>query len=516
MRAMLFFFACAGLLLACSGDPGDAGRANTAHPWIVVGVDGGEWSVIRELWDEGRLPNLRRVAERGTTAVLRTDFDASPVIWTTVATGMRPAEHGITGFVVATEGGDVPVSSAVRRVPALWNMLSRAHRRVAVLGWWASWPAEDVAGVVVSDRAWLGVERAVSPESFAERFAIAQEDAKAEENAFGGGNEQTRERDHGVAHLARQLATEGYDLLLVYFRGVDIASHNSWRCFRPGDFDEDGPPASEGCRDRIPREYEAVDAALGRILAAAPDDANVLVISDHGFGPAKHEIVKVLLDLDEVLERLGLLSRRADGTVDRERSAVYTYASPVYRALKQVRFGGAASAGTRAELEAALARVAFQGEDGLVPAFHVRNVRGREDGDAVVRVHVRSATETLLLDGDPRPLAGLVGPVRRISGTHGARTHGILLAAGGDVEPGADVDGITIYDIAPTLLYGLGLPVAENFAGSPRLELFTERYRRRHPVRTIAAWALPRDGDVVTSEADEEIVRELGALGYLD
>jgi hypothetical protein len=90
------------------------------------------------------------------------------------------------------------------------------------------------------------------------------------------------------------------------------------------------------------------------------------------------------------------------------------------------------------------------------------------------------------------------------------------LAAGGDVEPGADVDGITIYDIAPTLLYGLGLPVAENFAGSPRLELFTERYRRRHPVRTIAAWALPRDGDVATSEVDEEIVRELGALGYLD
>jgi hypothetical protein len=59
----------------------------------------------------------------------------------------------------------------VRRVPALWNMASTAGLRVAAVSYWASWPAEEVAGVVVSDRALLGVPRGVSPLAFAGRFA---------------------------------------------------------------------------------------------------------------------------------------------------------------------------------------------------------------------------------------------------------------------------------------------------------------------------------------------------------
>lgn len=47
----------------------------------------------------------------------------------------------------------VPISPAVRRVPALWTMLTQAHRRVVVLGWWGSWLAEAVNGMVASDRA---------------------------------------------------------------------------------------------------------------------------------------------------------------------------------------------------------------------------------------------------------------------------------------------------------------------------------------------------------------------------
>ena len=127
-------------------------RTRAAAPWprrpplIVIGVDGGEWKVIRRLWAEGKLPHFKAIADRGITATLHTAYNSSPVIWTTIATGVIPEVHGITDFVVPTPRGDVPVSSAVRKVPALWNMLSRAGRRVAVLGWWASWPAEPVNG----------------------------------------------------------------------------------------------------------------------------------------------------------------------------------------------------------------------------------------------------------------------------------------------------------------------------------------------------------------------------------
>jgi hypothetical protein len=39
----------------------------------------------------------------------------------------------------------------MRKVKALWNILSEKDRRVGVVGWWATWPAESVKGVIVSD-----------------------------------------------------------------------------------------------------------------------------------------------------------------------------------------------------------------------------------------------------------------------------------------------------------------------------------------------------------------------------
>ena len=500
----------------------------TPRPLVVFGIDGGEWQVIRQLWDEGRLPHLAALAEDGVSARLHTRYSASPVIWTTIATGKRPGEHGITDFVVPTASGDVPVSSTVRRVPAIWNMASRVGRKVAVLGWWASWPAEDIHGVVLSDRLNLDLDHRFSPVGFAPRLDELLAQAEAEPNAFGG-NDASRWRDHRMAIAGRQLVGEGYDLLLIYFRGVDIASHNHWQHYRPDDFPQQppDPAAIAASAQLIPREYEAVDAAIGRVLAAAPEPVNVVVLSDHGFQAAQREIVKVGLDFDDLLLRLGYLRRQDDGGVDFAASRLYSFASPRYRASKWLRFptAGREPEGAvplaehhaiRAALAADLARITYAGG---APAFALRDATPKEErqgADCVVEVRVEGAGMELLLDGDPAPLAGLVHEVSRVSGTHGENTHGILLAAGPDIEPTAELDGIRIHDIAPTLLYGMGLPVAEDFAGRAWVELFDASFRRRFPLHTVPTWGVGADGSVTTSAEDEALVRELRALGYLD
>ena len=137
------------LSLACGREEPREGP----RPVVFVGVDGAAWVAIEDLWSQGRMPNLRALADRGVSSKLKPNADDSPVIWTSMVTGVRPGRHGIVDFVLPTVQGDLPVSSTVRRVPAIWNMLTTAGRRVAVLGWWASWPAEPVNGIVVSDRA---------------------------------------------------------------------------------------------------------------------------------------------------------------------------------------------------------------------------------------------------------------------------------------------------------------------------------------------------------------------------
>jgi len=137
--------ALASPLVSCRGTEDSA----PIHPFILFGVDGADWEVIEWMWEQDRLPHLKRLADRGVAAPLETFHHASPVIWTTVATGVMPDVHGITEFVVPTIKGDQPVSSSLRQVPALWNMVTATGGRVAVLGWWASWPVEEVNGTII-------------------------------------------------------------------------------------------------------------------------------------------------------------------------------------------------------------------------------------------------------------------------------------------------------------------------------------------------------------------------------
>jgi predicted AlkP superfamily phosphohydrolase/phosphomutase len=490
---------------------------------VVIGIDGGERRVIERLWAQGKLPHLKEIAERGVFETLRTAYNSSPVIWTTIATGVTPREHGITDFVVATPQGDVPISSDVRKVPALWNMLSRVGRRVAVLGWWGSWPAEEVNGYVVSDRALLDLERRVYPASYLPEFQRLARAAAAERSLFHAG-EEAEVRDRAIARAAMDLADEDLDLLLVYFRSTDIVSHNFWKCFEPEAFPQASPRELEACRGRVPQVYEAVDEAIGRILDAAPGDPNVVVLSDHGFHAARREEIKVFLDMDAVLARLGYLKRGPAG-IDFAQTRVYTYATPDFRRPKLLRFslagreaGGRVRPEEREEVRrrllADLAGVTY--EDGS-PVFFPRAARARElaeGADFVVGVSTAGASPVVRFGG--RPVRGVVKEVSRLSGTHSEGTHGILLAAGPDIDPDARLAGIHVHDVAPTLLYGLGLPVAEGFAGRAWTALYSEDFRRDHPLRTIRSWGVRKNTGAHASSADGKLLDELRALGYIN
>jgi predicted AlkP superfamily phosphohydrolase/phosphomutase len=492
-------------------------------PVLVVGVDGAELTVIERLWAEGRLPNLRRMADRGAAFRLETIHHASPVIWTSIATGVRPEVHGITDFAVPTAGGDQPTSSTLRRVPALWNMATAAGRRSAVIGWWATWPAEDVNGVVVSDRALSPLDGRVSPAAFLDRFRAIESAARAAPGRFGG-NEATRLQDQVMTATARELCGAGFDLVAVYLRSIDIACHFDWKFLEPEAFGGLDPAEVAAGRERIAAAYEAADQAVGALRETIGPAATVVVLSDHGFHAMEREELRVLLDLDAVLAGLGLLERAGD-RVDMARSLVYTYASPSHLMAKKVRFclagrepGGTVAEGdrpaVRARLEAALGRVAWAGGS---PALRLRDPSAKErrgGADLVVEVLEEGAAAPLLADG--RPLAGAAPQISRLSGTHGRTTAGVLFADGPAIAPGAAPAGMTVLDVAPTLLYAMGLPTAESFDGQARLELFRESFRRRHPLHTIPTWGAPRDGQGTASAVDQAIIEELAALGYIE
>jgi hypothetical protein len=122
---------------------------------VLIGLDGADWTFIDPLLQRGAMPNLSRILAAGARGILDAPKPIiSPPIWTSIATGRNPEDHGILDFVAwdPTTGGTRPIGSFDRLVPAAWNMLTAVGMPIGVVGWWATWPGDGPAGIRSSHR----------------------------------------------------------------------------------------------------------------------------------------------------------------------------------------------------------------------------------------------------------------------------------------------------------------------------------------------------------------------------
>ena len=109
-RAVLILAALVAGGAACTGSPQPSGRRV-----IVLGFDGLDYAVTRELMARGRLPNFSRLAAAGNFAPLGTSIPPqSPVAWSTFITGLDPGGHGIFDFVHRDPATMLPYLSTSR------------------------------------------------------------------------------------------------------------------------------------------------------------------------------------------------------------------------------------------------------------------------------------------------------------------------------------------------------------------------------------------------------------------
>jgi hypothetical protein len=307
-------------LVGC-GASEDAAPVPRTTPILVVGVDGLDWSVALPLIRRGRMPQLEALMRRGVAGRLETIAPAkSPVIWTSVATGRLPAEHGILDFTRDNDGRKHLYTSADRRTKALWNIVSDAGRRAFVVSWWNTFPAEEIGGVVVAQANTLeqiarrrmlkpggllrGVAGQVHPaERHEEILALAEEVDRAMPGVLAGifgeigetgapGDRANLDAcawsvraDESTRRVALRLASEPGlpDLFAVYLGTPDVVSHRFWRFHEPEAFEH--PPDAEAVErfgHVIEDAYASSDAALGDLVAALPAETTIVVLSDHG------------------------------------------------------------------------------------------------------------------------------------------------------------------------------------------------------------------------------------------
>ncbi len=281
---------------------------------LLIGWDAADWKIIHPLMEAGKMPVLRRLVEYGTSGKIATlQPILSPILWNSIATGKRADKHGILGFVEPTADGQSvrPVSSTSRRAKALWNILSQEGLRSSVVNWFASHPAEPVAGTVFSNRLTSGLlspdgdlaplpAEAVHPPGrldVAEDLRVHPAEITIQQIAAFFDREHLPDlKDQRLGLLLRTLAQtatthnaatwlaarDDWDLLAVYYDAIDHTGHG---------FMEYHPPAMAhvGAEDAavfgevVNGMYRFHDMMLGTLLDLAGPEATVILLSDHGF-----------------------------------------------------------------------------------------------------------------------------------------------------------------------------------------------------------------------------------------
>lgn len=323
MRRAIIVFLLAGVAAVAFG----CSRSEEPHPGtklLLFGLDAANWNVMTPMIEAGELPTIARLMREGASGTLKTGVPIqSPQMWTSIATGVVPEKHGITRFVVELPGSDreVPVTSNLRKVKAFWNILSERGVTVGIVGWWPSWPAEEVNGFMIAQRAWPvnwsrhGIPYGASRDEYGrllvkdfpgrsfpeelyeefEPFIITEEDVTDEELArfFGESPDADPSRQmhaRWVYAKDKTFADGGLDLLrrfepnvfAVYFQGPDVVAHYYWGY--QTDMGYRVPPIYERMYGRAVRNYyRFMDAVIERYLEEVGEDCAVLIVSDHGF-----------------------------------------------------------------------------------------------------------------------------------------------------------------------------------------------------------------------------------------
>ena len=266
----------------------------------------------------GELPNIEALISRGCRGRMKSlRISSSARIWTTLAAGTPPRVHGIRDFTHQVDGKRRLFTSRDVRVPRVWDLASDAGVPVGVTNWWFTYPSVPLNGFVISDHAIPSRSQRTSqvfspedplatlqsalvypPELWEELAEQLAEPGYSVSELWGNTPEararlieDIREEDRRILDLAMH-AADSYPprFQLVYFKGVDRASHQFWYEYEPShpNFANRPPDPNRIARyeEAIPDAYRNSDQLLGRLIEGLGEDDVVMLVSDHGFEAA--------------------------------------------------------------------------------------------------------------------------------------------------------------------------------------------------------------------------------------
>ncbi len=544
-------------------------RGSVKDRVLVIGLDSAPLSLLVPWMKGGHLPNLSRIFEMGSYGDLYSEIPVTPVAWSSIYTGKNPGKHGILGFRNHKPGtyDHVGVNSTLRDAKDVWEVAGSYGKKVVVVNTPLTYPPRPVNGYLVCGfMAPSIVSKITYPRSLGgeiKKLVPNYRVGTPPSYMKGLYMKRLHETIQAVGDVAIDLMRKvDWDLAFVVFKETDEVQHSFY----------DQPGKMLGL-------YKRVDRLAGEMLDLAGDGAYTFVVSDHGGEPVDKRFnvaeflrregllfvnksppqtssgvfqfavttmfqteTQWLLDIPVARKLLNRVARaRArrmkvaqkedgfySGTVDWERTTAFISSGVGLR----INLKGREPHGIvePSDFEATKAMVAERLAGVKDPATGMPVFRYALPTEKLLSgSHLENAPDILCLPStgylpteslasfDPLAFAAahksLFSRSTLWSGTHSP--YGVIAMRGPGISKG-NVSGATLEDVAPTILYALGLPIPEDYDGKVLSDAFTEEHTRAHPVELEKAESqMTAKPQLLAADEEREVEDRLKQLGYL-
>lgn len=550
---------------------------------VVVGLDGATFDLIKPWAKAGFLPVLQRLLDEGAHGSLRSTVPPMTApAWTSFATGCNPGKHRLYDWIAREPDSYrfTPVTALDGTAPPIYELLSNIGRKVVALNIPMTYPPVPVNGVMVSGmptpstdvtftypkEAYQDILHAVGD------YILYPDPGQAYSDS---GIDSFLEKLYRSADLRMQTFAylrerEKPDFAMMVFNGTDTISHALWK-FMDSSHPLYDPQKAQKYGNAIRDYYQHIDSLLACVVESLDDDTNLIIMSDHGFGPF-HKFIHV----NNWLIQQGFMKIKP-GWRSRAKQTMFNMGfSPmnVYNTLMKFGLGKLKREVVRGQGQGLLKtfflsfadvdwshtaayslgnvgqiylNVAGREPQGTVQPGaeyeavrdqimeHLAQLRDPDTGEKVVESLYRR--EEIYHGGQLDKAADIVfiptrleyfgfgeyefgshkiieAMQRGISGTH--RMNGIFLAYGHDIQPGQIVEDASLLDLAPTILHLMNAPLSEQMDGRILEEIIAPQF---DPVliNTNADWTQSGNGEGpgLTDEQKQIVAERLRGLGYV-